>query len=292
MGFEPTGPCGHGISNAHFVSDYNKIDFDGFKQYLKSQRKRNAHQILSYAIKYGNVLQTGNASELLTFSDTKRHHIMEAIVTLSKYLGCYDTWKSIRDRYQLKWSTDDSLKTFTTLFNDDNNYSAMIAWLKDTCSKIPKSYANILIFNVLTGLRPDEACRSLNLIHTQASNYLNRQTMMLEHFRYPEIFIRRTKKAFISVVTDATIEYSKKSGDHTYSALRHAVINRGLQMHMAYCRKIFATYLRTNGIYQETIDLLQGRLPQTLFAKHYFRPDNKGFENIRNLLDSLGSTVR
>lgn len=43
-------------------------------------------------------------------------------------------------------------------------------------------------------------------------------------------------------------------------------------MNMAYCRKIFATYLRTHGIEQETIDLLQGRSPKSVFARHYFKP--------------------
>jgi intergrase/recombinase len=41
-------------------------------------------------------------------------------------------------------------------------------------------------------------------------------------------------------------------------------------MNMAYCRKVFATYLRSNGVEQETIDLLQGRTPKSVFAKHYF----------------------
>jgi intergrase/recombinase len=44
-------------------------------------------------------------------------------------------------------------------------------------------------------------------------------------------------------------------------------------MNMAYCRKIFATYLRNQGIEPETIDLLQGRIPKSVFDRHYFRPD-------------------
>ena len=30
---------------------------------------------------------------------------------------------------------------------------------------------------------------------------------------------------------------------------------------MSYCRKIYATHLRTRGVEQETIDFLQGRVP-------------------------------
>ena len=64
-----------------------------------------------------------------------------------------------------------------------------------------------------------------------------------------------------------------------YNALRNYLVRRKLGMNMSYCRKIFATHLRTKGIAQETIDLLQGRIPKSVFARNYFRPD---FDNIQN----------
>ncbi|HEX6293560.1 MAG TPA: integrase [Nitrososphaeraceae archaeon] len=62
---------------------------------------------------------------------------------------------------------------------------------------------------------------------------------------------------------------------------------KGIEMHMNYCHKIFATYLRNNGIEQEIIDLLQGRIPKSVFVRHYYRPDLQRFEKIRELLDKL-----
>ena len=44
--------------------------------------------------------------------------------------------------------------------------------------------------------------------------------MTLEHFRYPDIFIRRTKKAYISIVTDEIIEIAMDSGTHDYDAVK------------------------------------------------------------------------
>jgi intergrase/recombinase len=44
-------------------------------------------------------------------------------------------------------------------------------------------------------------------------------------------------------------------------------------IHMLFCRKIFATYLRLEGVEQEIIDLLQGRIPRNVFIRHYFRPN-------------------
>jgi intergrase/recombinase len=63
---------------------------------------------------------------------------------------------------------------------------------------------------------------------------------------------------------------------------------RGLKINMKYCRRIFSTYLRTNGIEYELIDLLQGRIPKTVFARHYFRPDfEKDVERIRKKISQL-----
>jgi intergrase/recombinase len=110
--------------------------------------------------------------------------------------------------------------------------------------------------------------------------------MALEHFRYPGIFIRRTKKAYISIITDKSFELAKQSATCGYNALRLAVKKRGLDMNMAYCRKIFATYLRNKGIEQEIIDLLQGRTPKSVFAGHYFRPDFN-HDKIKEAISSL-----
>lgn len=51
------------------------------------------------------------------------------------------------------------------------------------------------------------------------------------------------------------------------------VKRKRLDMNMGYCCKIFSAYLRMNGIKSELIDLLLGRIPKTVFARHYFRPD-------------------
>jgi len=215
---------------------------------------------------------------------------MKSLATLSKYLGCYDLWCDIRKRYQLKWSTYDSLHIFNSMVNSQQNYSSMINWLNDTCSKLPKSYSNILIYNTLTGLRPVEACNSISLIHKDLSNYLRNDMMILEHYKYPDIFIRRTKNAYISIITDSILEIAKQTAIHSYNSIRMAIRKIDFDMHMAYCRKIFATHLRNDGIEQELIDLLQGRAPKSVFSRHYFRPDFN-HQRIRNSLQSLFNEI-
>jgi hypothetical protein len=65
----------------------SKINEDGFRKYLIAQGKRNWKQILLKATKHGHILETKDASEILAFSNTKRRHVMEALVCLSKYRG-------------------------------------------------------------------------------------------------------------------------------------------------------------------------------------------------------------
>ena len=237
------------------------------------------------------MLKTGNASELLQLSDGNRRHAMEALACLSKYVGAYDTWKEITKRYQLKWTNgDDSFEIFKSIMDSKQNYSSMVAWLKETCSKLPKSHSNILVYNTLTGLRPDEAIQSLVILRNDHDNYLNKSNMVLEHFKYKDIFLRKTKKAYISVVTEPILQTAKESQDTSYPALRSMVKRNGLDMHMKYCRKIYSTFLRTNGIEPEMIDLLQGRIPKSVFGRHYWRPDFQP-NKIRKVLDSLYDTL-
>jgi intergrase/recombinase len=61
----------------------------------------------------------------------------------------------------------------------------------------------------------------------------------------------------------------------SWEALRSNLIRRRLPSHAKYCRSIYSTYLRTAGIEPEIIDVLQGRIPKTVFARHYFKPNFK-----------------
>ena len=160
----------------------------------------------------------------------------------------------------------------------------MVKWLKDALAKLPQSYGNILLFNALTGLRPEEAIQSIKILHNnkESDDYLKENTI-LEHYKYPSIFIRRTKKAYISIVNGTILGVAREAADHSYNALRLAIKRKGLDMNMAFCRKIFATHLRNNRIEPEIIDLLQGRIPKSVFARHYFRPDF----NHRNITECL-----
>lgn len=242
-----------------------------------------------YARKFEHVLTSGDARELLSLSDSMRQNVMKSLVLLAKYRGCYGRWKEIKEAYQLKWSSsDEGLQVFNEIYGGKNNYKIMIEWLSDVCKKIPDNHAKILYFCTLTGLRADEAFQSIRLVQNDLTKYLNKDRLTLEHFQYPDLFIRRTKKAYISLMTEDILQLAREAPDCGYNAFRMLLRRNDLDMHMKYCRKIFSTYLRTKGIESELIDLLTGRRPKSVFARHYFRPDfDRGMKRIRKHLDRL-----
>jgi intergrase/recombinase len=243
------------------------------------------------ARQYHQVLLGGNAQSLIVLSNDKRLQVMKALSVLSKFMGCYDSWKEIKDRYQLKWSDENSTDTFKKIINEDNSFNSLIEWLQETSSKISQTHRNILFYCTLTGLRPDEACQSIILVKQTINNYLDKDKMILKHYEFPDIFIRRTKQAYVSIANDLILKFANESGNHSYNALRCHLRRKNIPMNMNYCRKIFATFMRNNGIEQEIIDLLQGRIPKAVFVRHYYRPDLERFDKVRGLLDELHKQI-
>jgi intergrase/recombinase len=286
-GFEP------GIVALRGQEEFRQPTFDSdfWSNYLKylvnNVNPKTANDRITYGKKYYGILvseEDSNMQQLLQFSEQKRVHVMKALATLSKYLGCYNQWKNLRENYQLKWSAN-NIDTFSHMMQ--TNIDAMMEWVKKAISVLPVDYGNLILYNTLTGLRPTESIESIKLLKTESTNYLNKETMLIEHYKYPTQFIRRTKKAYISIVTTNLLNVIEESKIHSYTSLQSLLKRKGMEMHMSYCRKIFATYLRNNGIEQEIIDLLQGRISKSVFVRHYYRPDLERFEKIRELLDKL-----
>jgi sugar-specific transcriptional regulator TrmB len=176
-----------------------------FEQYLIAQKKRNVRQIMSYTQRYHNILYTGDASSLVNLkSGAIRRHCMEALTELSKYLGEYDTWCSIRKRYQLHWTDgDESLKAMARFFNTSNSLENMIQTTRQMVETLPPSMAQIVKLGIVTGLRSAEIIQSARLINNKDTfvKYYDSKQMTLCHFKFPEHFVRTTKKAFLSFVT-------------------------------------------------------------------------------------------
>jgi intergrase/recombinase len=113
----------------------------------------------------------------------------------------------------------------------------------------------------------------MKLIRTDENTYVDKERMLLTHYKYPKLFLRVSKNAYVSVINKDIIQIAKESQPVTsYTHIRNSFGNYSVSMNMYYCRKVFATYLRNEGIESEIIDLLQGRISSSVFVRHYYRP--------------------
>lgn len=173
-------------------------------------------------------------------------------------MGIYDRWQSIIKRFQLKWPKKEAYTVFNEIFNDSNeSLTAMLKWVKESVSILPSHLGNVILFNTLTGLRPDEGYKAMELIRTDETAYVDKKRMLLTHYKYPKLFLRVSKNAYVSVINKDIIQIAKESEPITsYTHIRNSFGEYYVSMNMYYCRKVFATFLRNEGIEPEIIDLL------------------------------------
>jgi hypothetical protein len=256
---------------------------------------KTAEDRMMYAKRFVSVLTNGDGSSLVQLSPNKRIHVMKALSSLARFTGRQDVWLAIRKRYGLQWSTGtEKIDAFTRFFDDSKDLDTMLAWLKQALHALPSDYANFLLFCTLTGLRASEAVESVRLINqvqlgSQVREYYNPDQHILQHYKFPQLFIRRTKAVYISVVNDKIIGIAQSiKSTPTLNALKMASVRRHLNMRLKYCRKIHASWLhRCGGISSDLIDMLQGRIGKNIFLKHYLTPSTDFKDQVLQALKQL-----
>jgi len=270
-----------------------QMNWDKYKEYLYTNLRPNTARLaLKYGKDYSYVIERRDIKDLLVLPSAKQRHIMKALANLAKYNGVYEQWNTLRRQHKLKWSSTNTLDIFERIMNNGTSYDKMLEYIKQLLAVLPRSHANVVIFATLTGLRPVEACNSVRLIHTDLSNYLNSDLFILEHFKWKHLFIRSTKKSFISVMTDRLLQIAKTADHQSYTSIYAYLHKRHLPMRMNYCRKIFGTHLRYCGIESEMVNLLEGRISPEIFVRHYWSPNMKqDIERVRKAIDSLADQL-
>jgi hypothetical protein len=212
---------------------------------------------------------------------------MSSLSALSNFLGEKDRWKAIISRYGLHWTDKaNNIDDIAEMIYTDR-FTEMVTELKKGFDMVPQQFSNYLKFDALTGLRPAEAIQSCNMLRNNGHGYINPELQVLEHFKFPAVFIRGKKRAYFSIVDAETLEIARDTKSIDYEALRLEYKHRGLRFNMAFARKIFATWARRR-VDSEIVDLIEGRAPGSVFAKHYNRPNLRAeLEKIRASLPEL-----
>ena len=225
-------------------------------------------------------------------------------MNLAKFLGTYEDYKAKLKQHGIQWANNDnSFNSFLRIIN--NNHNNLGAWYSKAKEILRDNEKPWLRFNLLTGLRKEEFVNSFNFIlqlnsEGRLGEYYNQELGVLEHFKYGELFLRHTKNCYISIVPKELIRQITRSSEVSYSAVRKRLTRKGQPLRIKELRSYFATYLRNHGILAEYVDLIQGRIPKSVFARHYLKVEDLKLlvtqvlsvtENLENSLTLLAFTI-
>jgi intergrase/recombinase len=263
-------------TNNYSFTDINWLSFQEWLQ-RKGFSNQYSRDIFLYAQKYSSCLLDGNLSTIEGIKAERK--TMASLANLSKFLGMYQDWRTLRLQYNLKWKQSVSSESvFLNLYNGKYEMNEMLRWILEAKQKLPYEYFFPLAYDALTGLREVEMSNSLNKISSQGllSYPFNEEMGVIEHFREPAKFFRHNKKVYISALTPKLVEHLKDWHIETsHSKLKCKLYRVGIKDQMKGLRKWYGTTLRMAGLPSEFVDLMQGRVSQDVFVKSYFRYDLK-----------------
>jgi intergrase/recombinase len=243
------------------------------------------------------VLETGDASTFATkLPGTRSREVaLVALANYAKFTGKYERFLEIKKRYALRWTERNSTQFFERFFNEGLTLDVMLQRIREMIRVLPEHMGKVIRFGCLVGLRATEVCESARLLarsgHPTIPSYHNPERQALEHFRFPEIFLRQTKKAYISFITREQLSaigiLGCKTHVPTLNSITLACRRAGIKMEMHLCRRIFASWLRKEGIAPEIVDLLQGRVSQSILTRHYLAPSQSMKDDVLQALEKL-----
>ena len=291
-GFEP------GIASAPDLR-VDQIDWEAYREWLENQFSPGyARDVYNYSRKYAHCLLSRDLSELLMIRKTKRTNIVKALANLAKFVGLHDEFLKLMHRYDLEWggkSNEELVIERLTKVQDPNE---VFEWIKQV-KRVRSELSDFMDFMAITGLRLVEAIKSYNLIIKLASErkldeYYNEEKGTLEHFRFKQIFLRKSKKAFISFVPMELIERIALNSPLPDSrhAIQMRVKKKGLNLRFSDIREAHASFM-TKYLKQPEIDFIHGRITTNIFMANYFNPaliadlKQRVFKGISEILERI-----
>jgi hypothetical protein len=293
-GFEPSTP------NLGEVFSGTAEDWQRFRAWVEGQGYRGgyASNIFNYAQRFSDCLFKRDLSKVYELKESLRPNVLKALSALSKFLGCYEDWKVLLKQYGLSWvgrSTDDVIiDRLTRTDNPDEVWD----WVRLVKEALPfKDFMDLL---AVTGLRFTECVVSYNLSvklngEGRLGDYYKVDKEALEHYRFKELFLRNTKKAFVSFVPEDLVKricLNQVLPDAEY--VKKLVQRRHLSLRFGDVREAHGT-LMTKYLKESEINFLHGRVSSSVFMQHYFNPSligdlkERAFKGIAEILEKTKS---
>ncbi|MEM2739117.1 MAG: integrase [Candidatus Bathyarchaeia archaeon] len=173
--------------------------------------------------------------------------------------------------YGIKWGGKSYSELFIQRYQREMDNS-LWGWAVTFKQLVPR-LGFYVDFVALTGLRLFEAVESYRLIKCKVNEYYKVEKMTLEHFRYPHIFLRKTKNAFISFLKPEDIAKLENNSQEPLTAqtLINICRRRHIQSRWSDLREANATIL-SKYLAPHEVDFLQGRIGMSVFTRHYYNP--------------------
>jgi intergrase/recombinase len=245
-----------------------------------------------YAQKFGYCLFNRDFSELNGFAESKRRHVLEGLSALAKFLGIYQEFGDLLKAYGLKWASSNAedLIIFRMIKAKENN--GVLEWIREIKANV-SCLSDFIDFMLVSGLRFEEAINSYNLIidlakEDRLSEYYNNEKQALEHYRFKQLFIRRTKKAFLTFIPIGFLEKISQKQKLPRFQIDNWIKRNGFKSRFSDIREYYAPFM-TKWLTQPEIDFLQGKTSSNVFMRNYFNPalisdlKDRAFQGIREV---------
>jgi intergrase/recombinase len=250
-----------------------KIDWNLYAQYLDSKyTKSYATLVLLYSKRCYSYLNDVKMIELVR--ESNRNNIIKSLSVLSKFLGLSNEFKAKMQSYGIKRTRQDAMTSFLRILRASD--SDILDWYSNASKILRPNEELYLRFVKFTGLRKDEAIKSFNLIielakQSKLDEYYNRELSCLMHFKF-KMFLRTTKLCYLSFISEPMLSEISCSSMVTYEAIRKRLHRSNLKIRINELRDYFGTYMVGHGLSRDEQDLLCGRIPMSIFIKHYWSP--------------------
>jgi hypothetical protein len=238
----------------------------------------------------------GNLREIDTIPSTTRNNTIKSLIILSKFLGIHQVFRHRLQDYGVKMARPDVFASFLRIYNNHN--TDLLDWYSKATSVLRENEKLLLRFLLRTGVRKEEGIMSFNKIIdlTKQNNlaiYYNEELNVLQHFVFKELFLRNTKNLYVSIIEKTLVNEVTQSDQVTYEQVRKRLLRNGLKLRINELRDFYGSFMVRHNFIKEEVDLLQGRIPPSIFLRHYWSPSFKELrdrtpEALRQLEQTLG----
>ena len=279
MGFEPTTTSlGGPLETTLFTIDQKALtlNWSEFHKWLDSKYAETYSKVLwCYCRKYHKLLDNNNVRKLDLLPDTIKSNVLKSLIVLSKYLGIHEEFKSKLKSHGIKTVKYNVIKSFLRILKASD--SNILTWYKEASNIIRVHEQTYLKFLILSGLRKEEGINAFNKIiqlrnDDRLGEYYDNNLKCLLHFKYPETFLRNTKNVFITFITEDLLNEISNNDPVTYPMIIKRMYRKNIKCRLNELRDYYGTFLLHHGILEQEVNLLQGRIPPSIFIKHYWSP--------------------